>query len=168
MPAPLSGLAFFETSSERSRPEIQGQNRFVAPKHPLPPLLTSPGLPRERRRIRTSIGARAVRSPEGGEPPCILLGLAHLDHAESVSHGIRSAASTRPRRARRGLGRPHPANPGDHPSPGGLRRPVVATVGDQDHILWEISNEAPRESVPWQYNLARWMRMRGRRKRGGR
>jgi hypothetical protein len=29
----------------------------------------------------------------------------------------------RPRRPRRGLGRPHPASPGDHPSPGGPRRP---------------------------------------------
>ncbi len=30
---------------------------------------------------------------------------------------------------------------------------VVETVGDLDHVLWEISNESPRESVPWQYDL---------------
>jgi hypothetical protein len=35
---------------------------------------------------------------------------------------------------------------------------VVATVGDQDHVLWEISNESPRESVPWQYHLIRYLR----------
>jgi len=35
---------------------------------------------------------------------------------------------------------------------------VVATVGDQDHVLWEISNESPQESVPWQYHLIRYLR----------
>jgi hypothetical protein len=35
---------------------------------------------------------------------------------------------------------------------------VVETVGDQDHVLWEISNENPRESVPWQYHLIRYLR----------
>ena len=35
---------------------------------------------------------------------------------------------------------------------------VVATVGDQDHVLWEIANESPRESVPWQYHLIRYLR----------
>lgn len=35
---------------------------------------------------------------------------------------------------------------------------VVETVGDQDHVLWEISNESPRESVPWQYHLIRYLR----------
>ena len=35
---------------------------------------------------------------------------------------------------------------------------VVETVGDQDHVLWEISNESPGESVPWQYHLIRYLR----------
>lgn len=35
---------------------------------------------------------------------------------------------------------------------------VVETVGDQDHVLWEISNESPRESRDWQYHLIRHLR----------
>src|SRR5436309_14247976 len=35
---------------------------------------------------------------------------------------------------------------------------VVATVGDQDHVLWEIANESPRESVPWHYHLVHYPR----------
>jgi hypothetical protein len=35
---------------------------------------------------------------------------------------------------------------------------VVATVGDLDHVLWEIANESPHESVTWQYHLIRYLR----------
>lgn len=35
---------------------------------------------------------------------------------------------------------------------------VAETVGDQDHVLWEISNESPRESRDWQYHLIRHLR----------
>lgn len=35
---------------------------------------------------------------------------------------------------------------------------VVRTVGDQDHVLWEISNESPGESRDWQYHLIRYLR----------
>jgi hypothetical protein len=35
---------------------------------------------------------------------------------------------------------------------------VVETVGDLDPVLWEISNESPRESVPWQYHLIHSLR----------
>jgi hypothetical protein len=35
---------------------------------------------------------------------------------------------------------------------------VVSTVGDLDHILWEISNESPQESLPWQYHLIHYLR----------
>jgi len=35
---------------------------------------------------------------------------------------------------------------------------VVATVGDLDPVLWEISNESPRESVAWQYHFIRYLR----------
>jgi hypothetical protein len=35
---------------------------------------------------------------------------------------------------------------------------VVATVGDLDHVLWEISNESPQESVPWQTHLIHYLR----------
>ncbi len=35
---------------------------------------------------------------------------------------------------------------------------VVATVGDLDHVLWEISNESPRESVAWQYHFIHYLR----------
>jgi hypothetical protein len=35
---------------------------------------------------------------------------------------------------------------------------VVAAVGGQDHVLWEISNESPRESRDWQYHLIRYLR----------
>jgi hypothetical protein len=37
-------------------------------------------------------------------------------------------------------------------------RKVVETAGDQDHILWEISNESPQESVTWQYHVIRYLR----------
>ncbi|HYN20936.1 MAG TPA: DUF4038 domain-containing protein [Thermoanaerobaculia bacterium] len=32
---------------------------------------------------------------------------------------------------------------------------VIETVGDLDHVLWEISNESPGESRDWQYHLVR-------------
>jgi hypothetical protein len=35
---------------------------------------------------------------------------------------------------------------------------VVSTVGDLDHVLWEISNESPQESLPWQYHLIHYLR----------
>jgi hypothetical protein len=35
---------------------------------------------------------------------------------------------------------------------------VVNTVGDLDPILWEISNESPQESFPWQYHLIHYLR----------
>jgi hypothetical protein len=35
---------------------------------------------------------------------------------------------------------------------------VVATVGDLDQVLWEISNESPQESIPWQYHLIHYLR----------
>lgn len=35
---------------------------------------------------------------------------------------------------------------------------AVATVGDQDHILWEISNESPGTSRDWQYHMIRHLR----------
>jgi hypothetical protein len=35
---------------------------------------------------------------------------------------------------------------------------VVDTVGDLDHILWEISNESPGESRDWQYHLIRHLK----------
>ncbi len=42
---------------------------------------------------------------------------------------------------------------------------VVETVGDQDHVLWEISNESPGESRDWQYHLIRHLRnLRGLRR----
>ena len=35
---------------------------------------------------------------------------------------------------------------------------VVETVGDLDHVLWEISNESPGASRDWQYHLIRHLR----------
>ncbi|HYG61369.1 MAG TPA: DUF6298 domain-containing protein, partial [Thermoanaerobaculia bacterium] len=35
---------------------------------------------------------------------------------------------------------------------------VVDTVGDLDHVLWEISNESPGDSVAWQYHMIRYLR----------
>ncbi|HEX3128816.1 MAG TPA: DUF6298 domain-containing protein [Thermoanaerobaculia bacterium] len=35
---------------------------------------------------------------------------------------------------------------------------VVETVGDLDHVLWEISNESPGESRDWQYHLIRHLK----------
>ncbi len=35
---------------------------------------------------------------------------------------------------------------------------VVDTVGDFDHVLWEISNESPGESRDWQYHLIRHLK----------
>lgn len=35
---------------------------------------------------------------------------------------------------------------------------VVERVGDQDHVLWEISNESPGTSRDWQYHLIRHLR----------
>jgi hypothetical protein len=35
---------------------------------------------------------------------------------------------------------------------------VVETVGDLDHILWEISNESPGGSLDWQVHLVRHLR----------
>lgn len=35
---------------------------------------------------------------------------------------------------------------------------VVATVGDQEHVLWEISNESPGSSRDWQAHLIRHLR----------
>ncbi|HEY9422894.1 MAG TPA: DUF4038 domain-containing protein [Thermoanaerobaculia bacterium] len=35
---------------------------------------------------------------------------------------------------------------------------VVETVGDLDHVLWEISNESPRASLDWQFHMARRLR----------
>jgi hypothetical protein len=35
---------------------------------------------------------------------------------------------------------------------------VVDTVGDLDHVLWEISNESPGESRDWQYHLIRHLK----------
>lgn len=37
-------------------------------------------------------------------------------------------------------------------------RKVVDTVGDLDHVLWEISNESPGESRDWQYHLIRHLK----------
>lgn len=39
---------------------------------------------------------------------------------------------------------------------------VMETVGDQVHILWEISNESPGESRDWQYHLIRYVKARSR------
>ena len=35
---------------------------------------------------------------------------------------------------------------------------VVETVGGQDHVLWEISNESPGTSRDWQYHMIRSLR----------
>ena len=35
---------------------------------------------------------------------------------------------------------------------------VVETVGGFDHVLWEISNESPGESVPWQLHMIRHLK----------
>jgi len=37
-------------------------------------------------------------------------------------------------------------------------RKVIETVGDLDHVLWEISNESHRGSVRWQYHMIGWIR----------
>src|SRR3954464_6104816 len=81
------------------------------------------GLPSERRRIRASIRARVAKSRSEANHlaycsvwrTSITLGAYHI--------GYDRRHRRRPRRARRGLGRPYPASPGDHPAPGGLRRP---------------------------------------------
>ena len=35
---------------------------------------------------------------------------------------------------------------------------VVETVGEFDYVLWEISNESPGESVPWQLHMIRHLK----------
>ena len=37
-------------------------------------------------------------------------------------------------------------------------RKVVETVGDLDHVLWEISNESPGASRDWQYHLIQFLK----------
>jgi len=40
---------------------------------------------------------------------------------------------------------------------------VVETVGDLDHVLWEISNESPGGSIDWQTHMVRFLRGLGAR-----
>jgi len=35
---------------------------------------------------------------------------------------------------------------------------VIDTLGDLDNVLWEISNESHRDSVPWQYHMIRFIK----------
>jgi uncharacterized protein DUF6298/collagenase-like protein with putative collagen-binding domain len=37
-------------------------------------------------------------------------------------------------------------------------RKVIDTLNDLDNIIWEISNESPPESIPWQYEMIKFIK----------